>query len=299
MTRSMANVGATYKLMTVDKQKDVKTLVEEYTAPSLAAGLRDREETLAFCAKLAWHNNFEDLKEVLKPYYLAYMDYDHDTHFNIPDKFSRPYLEKIRIKLNRLPRKIAQPSLGRASVLIPLCNYNGQAAILFTKRSEQLRHFKGDVCFPGGKIDVEDETVSIAALREFREELGCNVDNVKILGVMRLDWADVASIAGVPVTPIVGYLGEYDHINFSPNPAEVSEVFAVPLEKLVDDNYWRYQEFAAPTFHDDKHKIWGLTGYLTECFITQIIKMIDLKCPVDCIREDTTKTAPGNKTSKE
>lgn len=148
-------------------------------------------------------------------------------------------------------------------MLIPLCNYHGKAAIVYTKRSENLKHFKGDVCFPGGKMDVEDETVSIAALREFQEELGCSIDNVKILGVMRLDWADVISITGIPVTPIIGYLGDYDKLKFMPNPDEVSEVFAVPISQLCDPAYWRYQEFTAPTFCDDKHKIWGLTGYVS------------------------------------
>lgn len=107
VSRSFATiVNPKYKLMTLDKQKDIQVLVEEYTAPSLAGALRDREETLAFCAKLAFHNNLDALKEMLEPYYLSYLNEDSSETSRIPETITRPVLEKIRFRLNRLPRKV-------------------------------------------------------------------------------------------------------------------------------------------------------------------------------------------------
>jgi hypothetical protein len=31
-----------------------------------------------------------------------------------------------------------------------------------------------------------------------------------VLGVMRCDWADLASITGVAVTPVVAYMGQFE-----------------------------------------------------------------------------------------
>ena len=55
----------------------------------------------------------------------------------------------------------------RAAVLIPLVSVEGEASLLFTARSRQLRHHRGEICYPGGKFDDKsDTTIQDAALRE-------------------------------------------------------------------------------------------------------------------------------------
>jgi hypothetical protein len=53
-----------------------------------------------------------------------------------------------------------------------------------------------------------------------------------VLGVLRLDWADVASIVGVAVTPVVGYVGDLTKEQLRPNPDEVSHCFTIPLKQV-------------------------------------------------------------------
>lgn len=36
--------------------------------------------------------------------------------------------------------------------MIPLCNVDGVASVLFTKRSGTMRAHKNEICFPGGKV---------------------------------------------------------------------------------------------------------------------------------------------------
>lgn len=44
---------------------------------------------------------------------------------------------------------------------------------------------------------------------------------VDVLGVLRCDWAEVASLIGVAVTPVVGFLGNLSREQINPNPDEV------------------------------------------------------------------------------
>lgn len=61
--------------------------------------------------------------------------------------FSRP----VRFPA-QCPVPPRSPLLARASVMIPLCNVDGVASVLFTKRASTMRAHKNEVCFPGGKV---------------------------------------------------------------------------------------------------------------------------------------------------
>jgi 8-oxo-dGTP pyrophosphatase MutT (NUDIX family) len=61
-------------------------------------------------------------------------------------------------------------------------------------------------------VDETDRTIVDAGLRELTEETGIEGDQVKIIGILRMDWAFVHSITGVSVTPIIGYLGNFEEL---------------------------------------------------------------------------------------
>ena len=60
----------------------------------------------------------------------------------------------------------------KASVLIPLLNYNKKACILYTQRTDKVSTHQNEISFPGGHADHKDQSVLHSALREFHEELG-------------------------------------------------------------------------------------------------------------------------------
>ena len=77
-----------------------------------------------------------------------------------------------RLRKYGMNPKESQPhhgTLKRASVLV-LITQDGK--ILLTKRSQQLKSHPGQVCFPGGKRDPEDDNDITTALRETHEEVG-------------------------------------------------------------------------------------------------------------------------------
>ena len=53
------------------------------------------------------------------------------------------------------PTILGQENYKEFSVLIPLVEVNGETHVLFEVRSSKLRSQPGDICFPGGKIDLK------------------------------------------------------------------------------------------------------------------------------------------------
>lgn len=115
-----------------------------------------------------------------------------------------------------------------AAVLVPIIEHADGLSVLLTKRTDHLTHHPGQISFPGGHCEEDDETAEHAALRETEEEVGITENHIKVIG--RLN--DYVTRTGFRVTPIVGLIkAPYD---ISPDPHEVAEVFEVPLDFLLD-----------------------------------------------------------------
>ena len=155
-----------------------------------------------------------------------------------------------------------------SAVLIPIIEGPDGPSILFTVRTSRVEHHKGEVSFPGGARDAEDENITYTAIRETHEEVGIAPEHVEVLG--RLN--DHKTRTGFHITPFVGYVTpgkEYDH-----NQIEVNVVLEVPFTDLWE-TYGKgpqpltYGENTVTgyEFHHDGHRIWGATaGILAEFF---------------------------------
>jgi len=83
----------------------------------------------------------------------------------------------------------------------------------------------------------------------------------------------VANMAGIAVTPVVGFIGELNDLVLNPNKDEVEEVFTVPLSVLLDERMWIHEDKNGPgVFTGAEHRIWGLTAYLLEIFLRDVIQ---------------------------
>lgn len=155
-----------------------------------------------------------------------------------------------------------QPALARAAVLVLLYDCLGATHVVFQRRSERVLHHKGQVSFPGGAMDPDDEHPRWTALRETHEEIGVVPEDVEILG--QLD--DLITISGFRITPFVGWLQRYPYPwRFSPE--EVAYLLEVPLATLRDPatfvpdiRRFEGREVVLPSYRVGADLIWGATA---------------------------------------
>ena len=148
-----------------------------------------------------------------------------------------------------------------AAVLVPVVNNESQAQIVLTLRSEQLSSHKGQVAFPGGKIDPTDKTASAAAVRETCEEIGIPSHQINVLGKLPL----YETGTGFTITPIVASLSP--PYVFKREENEVEEIFQVPLSHIVNlahyhkqSIYWQGVERHFWVLDYKDYFIWGATA---------------------------------------
>ena len=124
----------------------------------------------------------------------------------------------------RLPASEPAPALKQAAVAIALVEAGDGAdtALLLTRRAPGLRAHRGQWALPGGRCDA-GETPAVAALRELHEELGLELGQSDVLGLLD----DYPARSGYLITPVVVWAGTAAAI--SPNPSEVASVHRVAL----------------------------------------------------------------------
>jgi hypothetical protein len=266
-----------------DPKEDMRLLIENYTVPALASALRDREDVLQLCATLLAEQKIDELSVILRPFERQYVEMRRRREINLDlsNGFDASTLEMLRKGLNRMPRRVSQAHQRRAGVVLPLCNVDNVPCILFEKRSAQLRAHADEVCLPGGMVSTSnDRSIVATCLREMHEEIeGLGETNIVTLGVLRCNWGEVHHLVGVAVTPVVCYIGEIGDKDLRPNSDEVAECFTVPLSLFLDHERWVRKPDFAPIFTGGPHMIWGLTGYIVNRFVKDVLARYRVQCP--------------------
>jgi len=183
-------------------------------------------------------------------------------------RFDDAALERLRQLLAHRPAiEIDAPQYRRACVLVPLIRDADSWSLLFSRRSPNLAAHSGQIAFPGGAAE-DGEPLEAAAIREAEEEVGISRDAVELIG--RLD--DVITNSGFLVAPFVGILKT--RIEYVLQEIEVTEVFEVPLESLLDASQpevryvsFRDRQYPAYFYRHEHYEIWGLTGRMLKAFL--------------------------------
>ncbi|MCE4555146.1 CoA pyrophosphatase [Pelomonas cellulosilytica] len=130
--------------------------------------------------------------------------------------------------------RFAGRSPAGAAVLVPLVQREGGLTLLLTRRTDQLRNHAGQISFPGGRVEPEDDGPVATALRETEEEIGLPRSHVEVLGQLPV----YSTVTAFQVTPVVGLVTP--GFALVPDGAEVSEAFEVPLVFLMDPAHHRH-----------------------------------------------------------
>jgi 8-oxo-dGTP pyrophosphatase MutT (NUDIX family) len=178
--------------------------------------------------------------------------------------------EKLRQFLaSRQKARLSSGGLTEAAVLVPVFGKAGEYRILFTQRSDQVLHHKGQISFPGGARSEVDASLLDTALRESREEIGLEAKDVEILG--ELDDTPTTT-SSFNISPFVAFI-PYPY-QFSLNPHEIKEVFSVPVSALLRkvNKKEEYSTFGKEVFVDYSYEyegrvIWGATAQIVQQFL--------------------------------
>jgi len=150
-----------------------------------------------------------------------------------------------------------------AAVLVPLYQHNQEWHLLLTQRTNAVPSHKGQVAFPGGRMDTGDASLVETALRETEEEIGLPRAQVRVIG--QLD--ELLTVTQYRVTPVVGVIPW--PWAFVPSPGEIAAIFGVPVRWLADPanltEQWREPIIPGPAirvyhYYYKEFDIWGATA---------------------------------------
>jgi 8-oxo-dGTP pyrophosphatase MutT (NUDIX family) len=158
-----------------------------------------------------------------------------------------------------------------AAVLVALVDRPEGLTVLLTQRASQLTQHAAQISFPGGRLEESDADIASAAVREAQEEIGLDPQRVRVFGYL----PDHLVISGFRVTPVLSLVTP--PFSLVPNPAEVAEVFEVPVSHVFDRNNHKARLRRVGDedllLHDipwQGQNIWGATAGMLLTFVRMV-----------------------------
>lgn len=176
------------------------------------------------------------------------------------------FIEPLR---SHRPRQLALAT-PKAGVLVPLVETD-EVGVLLTVRAAHLNSHPGEVAFPGGMWELEDNDLAATALRETHEELNLPPSCIELLGSLSTG----LSKSGVQVFPYVGWVEHLE--DCQPSPDEIADWFIVPWSFFADTApelmpvHRHGVDFQIPHYHYQGRHIWGLTAMI----LLELINLVE------------------------
>ena len=162
-----------------------------------------------------------------------------------------------------------------AAVLIPVYrSQDGELHIVMILRNPGGVH-GGQIAFPGGKHDPEDETMLDTALREVREELGLVIDRSDVLAELPMEQTRTT---GYRVFPFLARIAEPDRWRIAER--EIAEIVDVKLTDLTRRDAHDKMIGRFPTWEKaqqvsfyriGEHRLWGLSYRILQPVLARLV----------------------------
>ena len=139
------------------------------------------------------------------------------------------FLIKTKLK-NEFPivETAFEPHPQKAAVLVMLYPKHNTTHVLMTQRALHLNSHGGEIGFPGGVYEEdEDKNLLATAIRETHEEIGVQVESSNVIAQLPI----VNTRLGFEITPFVSIFSET--LEFKPEEDEVEEILEIPFTSLL------------------------------------------------------------------
>ena len=161
------------------------------------------------------------------------------------------------------------PDARVSAVLIALVDGDDGAEVLLTRRSMEMRNHRGEISFPGGRLDAGETPVD-AALREAHEEVGLDPSAPAVVGEL----AHLNTIVSRSyIVPVVAVLDRRPEL--VAQTGEVDRVFWTPVSQLAQPGTYRVERWGSPPmdrplhfFELDDETVWGATAHMLVDLLT-------------------------------
>jgi 8-oxo-dGTP pyrophosphatase MutT (NUDIX family) len=204
-----------------------------------------------------------------------------------PDWLERIAAVPGRARAEDLSRFVPPDDGGRPSAVLILFSTGDDATgdgpdVLLTERAATMRSHPGQVSFPGGALEVDDDGPVGAALREAAEETGLDRSGVEVLGQLPSLFLPPS---GFVVTPVLAWWRSPSEVAVV-DEAEVARVVRAPLAEMLDPvNRFVSRHpsgYLGPAFRVQGLYVWGFTAGL----LSRLLALAGLEQPWDSSRQE-------------
>ena len=155
------------------------------------------------------------------------------------------------------------------AVLLLLYQKNGELYFPLIQRHEYKGVHSNQISFPGGKVEIGDESLLQTAIRETEEEIGVSKSLIKTLGALSELYIPPSNFM---VSPFVGYITSEP--NFVKEEREVKEILEVSLSNFLNNSSIKQTEvlvangmkLKTPYFELNDKVVWGATAAILQEF---------------------------------
>lgn len=184
-----------------------------------------------------------------------------------------------RLKTFESETSLVKPS----GVLVLLFPEGGKIYLCLIKRPSTMTHHPGQISFPGGKVEKDDPSAEMAALREAHEEVGIDPSYVRIIGKLSELYVEVSKFL---IHPFIAWCDQKP--DFIVNKSEVDELILLPINDLVANETIMETDMDTITgrlrikYYPFKSQIiWGATAMILSELIEILKKIQSSLMPLD------------------
>jgi 8-oxo-dGTP pyrophosphatase MutT (NUDIX family) len=153
----------------------------------------------------------------------------------------------------------------KAAVMMLFYPKNDQTHLVLILRNSYSGVHSSQIAFPGGKVELDDESLAHTALRETHEEIGIHPDQIKVIKAFTEIYIPPSNFL---VAPFLGI--SHSELIFTEQIEEVAGIIELPLTELLKEetvvirkmNTSYGENIQVPSFKIDEHYVWGATAMM-------------------------------------